>query len=441
MKYQDVKGFRTLLPEIFSKYRYIDKKFADMVEGYGYEPIETPAVEYAETLLAKGNLDLSQVKELFLFKDHGGRDVGLRFDLTAPIARVIGERYYEFKSKLPLRWYYFTRMWRYENPQKGRYREFWQFGIELIGSDTAYADSEVIEIADKLFKCLGLSNFKLFVSHRDILRGVLNAVKCTNIEECMRWIDKKGKIEDSTILREVAKYVQSTEIIEKILNFDLTDQQGLEKFLTEIRDLNDLTRQGITRIFSVKEILSSRDVKIMLDPSLARGFDYYTGIIFEGYIFDGRKQGGSLIGGGRYDSLIEIFGGEKTPGVGFAIGIDRLIDELDRQKLINLSKCKVHIIYDLSKKESREYAYKIFKLLKDSGLIVTQTITEYNDFGKLLKSELRFANNNLFQYVIIVDDNSIKNQNIVIKDMNKGIQQEIQFESLLEFFLTKGKNL
>lgn len=429
MKYGEVKGFRTLTPDIFAKYRFLDHFLGNLVEQYGYNAIETPAIEYAEVLLAKGNLNVDQVKEIFLFKDYGNRDVGLRFDLTAPLARWIGENYYDLKPKMPLRLYYFTRMWRYEKPQKGRYREFWQFGIELIDSDSIYADAEVIEIAAKIFKELKLDNVKIFVSHRELLKRILENLKASNVEECLRWLDKKGKVSDEEIMNVISKNVNDLTLIKKILELDLNDQKGIEQFLKNIEFEN--VKEVVQRIFDVKEILKQRNVEIMIDPSLVRGFDYYTGIVFEANVFENKKLSSSLLGGGRYDGLIQIFGGERTPSIGFAFGVDRLIEELEQRKLLNIERKKIHIIFDVRNLEHQRAASIIFNSLHDNYSI-TKTIDVYENFGKLLKNELRFANNNSYDYVIILDDN-LKHNKIILKNLSNGHQELITFSNLKNY--------
>ncbi|MEM4396236.1 MAG: histidine--tRNA ligase [Candidatus Woesearchaeota archaeon] len=426
MKYGEVKGFRTLTPDIFSKYRFLDQFLGNLVEQYGYNAIETPSLEYAEVLLAKGNLNVDQVKEIFLFKDYGNRDVGLRFDLTAPLARWIGENYYDLKPKMPLRLYYFTRMWRYEKPQKGRYREFWQFGIELIDSESIYADAEIIEIAAKIFKELKLDNVKIFVSHRELLKGILENLKASNIEECLRWLDKKGKISDEEILQVLSKNINDLSIIRKILDLNLNDQKGIEEFLKSLDD--GKLKNVVQRIIDVKEILKQKNIEIMIDPSLVRGFDYYTGIVFEANVFENKKISSSLLGGGRYDGLIQLFGGERTPSLGFAFGVDRLIEELEQRKLLNIERKKIHIIYEVKNKEHHNLANDLFENLKNK-YVVTKTLDDFENFGKLLKNELKFANNNNYDYAIIIDDN-IKNNEIIVKELKKGEQQKAKINQL-----------
>lgn len=426
MKYGEVKGFRTLTPDLFAKYRFLDQFLGNLVEKYGYNAIETPAIEYAEVLLAKGNLNVDQVKEIFLFKDYGNRDVGLRFDLTAPLARWIGENYYDLKPKMPLRLYYFTRMWRYEKPQKGRYREFWQFGIELIDSDSVYADAEVIEIAARIFKELKLDNVKIFVSHRELLKRIFENLKASNVEECLRWLDKKGKISDDEIMNVISKNVNDLSIIKKILELDLNDQKSIEQFLKNIEFEN--VKEVVQRIFEVKEILKQKKIEIMIDPSLVRGFDYYTGIVFEANVFENKKLSSSLLGGGRYDGLIQIFGGERTPSIGFAFGVDRLIEELEQRKLLNLERKKIHMIFEVNNIEYQKICNQLFDSLK-SKYIITKTIETYDNFGKMLKNELKFANNNNYDYTIIIDEN-IKNNQILLKDLKKGQQETIKIDQI-----------
>ncbi len=418
----DVKGFRTLFPKTFIKYKEVERIISEIAQRFSYFPIETPAIEYADVLLAKGGLSPEQTKEIFLFDDYGGRKVGLRFDLTTPIARVIGNRYHEFKPKMPLRWYYFTKMWRYEQPQKGRYREFWQFGLELINANSEFADAETIIIADRILKEFKLNNVVIFVSHRDILLELAKANDAKDPIEVVRIIDKKDKVSKEKIIEMLKPLVKDVNLFSELLDVKPNTFENLNEIFEKI-SINEKIKEAIKYLERVMRILNENKVNALIDLTLARGFDYYTGIIYEANVFkDGKKIGGSLLGGGRYDGLIELFGGEKTPSVGFAIGIDRLINELDARNWDwPKAKPKYHIIVDLNNLELSKEAMKLAEKLR-KRFSVSVCINKYDSWKKLLKKELKYAANNEIEYAIIVDDN-IKDGKVIVKDMKTGNQE------------------
>ncbi len=418
----DVKGFRTLFPETFIKYKEVERIISEIAQRFSYFPIETPAIEYADVLLAKGGLSPEQTKEIFLFDDYGGRKVGLRFDLTTPIARVIGNRYHEFKPKMPLRWYYFTKMWRYEQPQKGRYREFWQFGLELINANSEFADAETIIIADRILKEFKLNDVIIFVSHRDILLELAKANDAKDPIEVVRIIDKKDKVSKEKIIEMLKPLVKDVNLFSELLDVKPNTFENLKEIFEKI-SINEKIKDAISYLERVMRILNENKVNALIDLTLARGFDYYTGIIYEANVFkDEKKIGGSLLGGGRYDGLIELFGGEKTPSVGFAIGIDRLINELDARNWDwPKAKPKYHIIVDLNNLELSKEAMKLAENLRER-FSVSVCINKYDSWKKLLKKELKYAANNEIEYVIIVDDN-IKDGKVIVKDMKTGKQE------------------
>ncbi len=450
-KYEELRGFRTLFPDDLLIYKFISDSIEDVVKKWGYLPIEPPSLEYGEVLTAKGGLSPEQAKELFIFKDHDDRWIGLRFDLTTPIARIVGYNYESFVTKMPLRWYYFSKMWRYENdPKKGRYREFWQFGIELIGSSSHLADAETISIAIKSLLSLGFKpeQIKIFISHREILWGIIsNFIEDQEkILEIIRLIDKKDKMTMEEIISKI-KEIDENEELEKILSEILSlepmeFQKLYDNFLVKIKDLNDKTKKAVENLNDLFNdlniILNEYEMSFVLfDMSIARGFDYYTGIIYEVYIYKNNKRdGGSILGGGRYDRLIDLYGGLNTPSIGFALGVDRCVESMKELgiKIENLkNRPDAHIIVDISINEYLKSAFKISEILRNEGIVCTITLNKYSSWRKMLKSELEYADANKIPYTIIIDD-SIKQGKVIYKDMNKRSQETIFIENIKNIF-------
>jgi len=450
-KFDELRGFRTLYPSDLLIYKYIQDKLEGVIKNWGYFPIEPPALEYGEALMAKGGLSPEQARELFIFKDHDDRWIGLRFDLTTPIARIVGYNYESFVTKMPIRWYYFSKMWRYDNdPKKGRYREFWQFGIELIGSLSPMADAETIAIAIKQLSALGFSpeKVKIFVSHRELLWGIIS--KFTDDEEkimeIIRLIDKKEKLKNYEITGRVHDLLNNVELeslIEELLDLKPAPFEEIySKYFLKIEKLNEKTRNAVENLkntFTYLDMLLNEEEKkfLLIDPSIARGFDYYTGIIYEVYIYSGyKRQGGSILGGGRYDNLIDLYGGLHTPSIGFALGVDRCVEALreiginDELKSIRVVQ-DVHIILDIKDKELLEEGIKILETLRKKNISATITLNSYSSWRKMLKNELEYADANGVPFTIIIDEN-VKKGNVILKNMKNRLQELVEIKSLIE---------
>lgn len=450
-KFEELRGFRTLYPADLLIYRYLQEKFEGVAKKWGYFPIEPPSLEYGEALTAKGGLSPEQAKELFIFKDHDERWIGLRFDLTTPIARLVGYNYESFVTKMPLRYYYFSKMWRYENdPKKGRYREFWQFGIELIGSSSPLADAETIAIAIEQMSALGFrsENVKVLVSHRELLWGIISNYTDDEdkILEIIRLIDKKEKLRNDEILKKVREFINNDEldgIINELLNLDPAPFEDIYKrYLAKIENINEKTKNATENLKKTFEylglLLNKKEMNFLLvDPSIARGFDYYTGIIFEVYIYsENKRQGGSIMGGGRYDNLIDLYGGLQTPSIGYAIGVDRCVEslkELGVNEEINNIKARqdVHIVVDINNRDFLESGISVLNFLKEKDIPSTITLNAYSSWRKMLKNELEYADANSIPYVLIIDDN-VKNGKILVKDMKNRSQELVEMKSLIE---------
>lgn len=277
------KGFRDIEPDLGKKRRQAINKIADVLETYGFVPLETPTIEFAETLLGKYG---EEEKLIYQFTDRGNRKLALRYDLTVPLARYVANN----NLKLPFRRFQIGQIFRGENPQKGRWREFTQFDFDTVGSADSSEDAMVIAAAIKSIRELGLKNAQMAINDRKNFKDL-------SIED-IRAIDKIYKVGRENTQKELLDFVENTkptENMEKIFKI-LETKYGLKK--------------GLDFFF---------------DPTLARGLDYYTGIIFE-LKPNGKPEEQSIGGGGRYDNLIGMFAGREIPAVGFSFGLDRLVE-------------------------------------------------------------------------------------------------------------------
>ena len=323
---QPVKGTRDFVGEEAVMLQFLIDVIRRTFERYGFTPLETPAFEYLELLTKKGGKDIE--KEIYSFKDKSGRELGLRFDLTVPMARVVASK----KLKKPFKRYQIGKVWRYDQPQAARWREFMQADIDIVGSSSPLADLECLKPVVDIFKELGL-DFFIKINNRKILESVVRSFGIEDITTAFRIIDKQDKIGWDEVKKELKKNFPDKDIdalIDTIKKNDLSvlllDEEG-EQGLSELKELLDLGK-----IVGIDDFLR-------IDMSLVRGLEYYTGNVFE--IMAGLDV--SVGGGGRYDNLTEVLGGEKEPATGISIGVYRLLKVLQDKKFVPPKKKKVYV--------------------------------------------------------------------------------------------------
>lgn len=299
------KGFRDIKPEMAKKRRETINKIVMVLEEYGFEPIETPTIEFAETLEGKYG---EEERLIYKFTDRGGRKLALRYDLTVPLARYVAT----YNPPLPFRRYQIGQVFRGENPQKGRFREFTQFDFDSVGSSDPKEDATIVAAAVKSLEALGVKNFKVYINDRNVFSQLVSKdlISEDKLPGLVRAIDKIKKIGREGVVDEIVKNGSSTEQATYFL-------QTIEVYPPS---------ENLQNIFKELENLGVSKTQYEFSPTLARGLDYYTGMIFEieieGY------AGGSVGGGGRYDNLIGMFAKKDIPAVGFSFGLDRLLETL-----------------------------------------------------------------------------------------------------------------
>ncbi len=323
-----LKGFRDSLPSQEIVKKQVMEKLATVFALHGFVPIDTPALEYTEVLLGKGGGETD--KQIFHFLDNGGRDVALRFDLTVPFARFMAANLH--KLPLPFKRYHIDKVWRGENPQKGRYREFYQCDFDIVGVDNASSDTEILIMMHAAFKALGLSNFTIHLAHRGLFNAFLKHIGCERHSvEILRLVDKIRKIGPQAVRQQLEELLTSTQDADAILSYINTDEG--EGPLETIERLAQLAGQEADNSLRLKEIVLLLQTlgigdNFKIDPSITRGLDYYTGVVFETFL-DDLPSIGSVCSGGRYNNLASLYTKEKLPGVGSSIGLDRLLSALD----------------------------------------------------------------------------------------------------------------
>jgi len=390
------RGTRDFTPEEMKKRRWLERKMRDVFERYGYEEIATPTIEHLELFTLKSGEGI--IEETYAFEDKAGRKLALRPELTAPVMRFYVERF-QMDAK-PLKFYYFGNCFRYDRPQKGRYREFWQFGCELIGSDKPEAIAELISLAYNILRESGLRNVIVRVGNLDILRKFLDSIGARDAE-IMRLIDKKD-------FEELQKRMGDEEF------------KKFEKFIG-VRNIDEIEYDEAERMKEVFDFLEEFGVPYNLDLSIARGLDYYIGIVFE---IDAPRLGAEkqLCGGGEYN-LVPILGGRKVATAGFAIGFDRTLLALEMEGVkFEEEKKPVYVAY---MEGMIKEAIKIVKMLRQQGIKA-----EMDLMRRSISKSLDYANKKGMEKVIIVAPDEWRENMVIIKDMKSGEQKKIAIEEI-----------
>ncbi len=326
-----LKGFRDFLPQEAAARKYIQHTLERIFESFGFQPIDTPVLEYTEVLLGKGGGETD--KQMYRFNDQGGRDVAMRFDLTVPFARFMARN--ENELQIPFKRYHIDKVWRGENTQRGRYREFTQCDFDIVGTDSLSADFEILLMMYRSFEALGISDITIKLNHRGIFNRFLekHGIK-EKSAEIMRAIDKLSKIGADEV-RKLLESEVGAETAEKILTYIQPKKDFIAtlEMITELSGGESEESRRMRDLHAGFETLEIQD-RFVLDSSIMRGLDYYTGIVYETF-FDELPEIGSVCSGGRYNDLASLYTKTHLPGVGSSIGLDRLmaaLEELGRSR-------------------------------------------------------------------------------------------------------------
>ncbi len=324
-----LKGFRDMLPAAEIGRALLAETLTKTFRSFGFVPIDTPALEYSEILLRKS--DGETEKQVFRFEDNGGRDVALRFDLTVPFARFVAE--HKDELYLPFKRYHISKVWRGEKPQAGRYREFTQCDFDIVGSDSAAVDFEILSLMKTALAAIGVTDVTIRLSHRGVFnRFLANRGLSDRSEEILRTVDKLSKIgrdETRALLADIAGEANAADILAYIEGAG--DGPGkFEATLAIIEKMAGGPAEDTQRLRDIRAFMVETGIaeSFVLDPSITRGLDYYTGVVYETFLND-LPGIGSVCSGGRYDNLAGLYMKDRIPGVGSSIGLDRLIAALD----------------------------------------------------------------------------------------------------------------
>lgn len=420
-KVQTLKGFRDFLPGKARKRQYVIDTMKKAFESYGFEPLETPALEYEEILTGKYGDEGDKL--MYRFKDNGGRSVAMRYDQTVPLARVVAQ--YRNDIPFPFKRYQIQPVWRAENTQKGRFREFLQSDIDTVGTDSPLSDAEILAVVTEVFKELGFKSFKIFVNDRNYLvkdlLGTRFQLPLDIALQVIRALDKIDKISTTKVIEEMVLNSRSF-ITEEKAKYILSELQAAAPPNT------------VEEIIELTEKLSGLKNIIEFKPYLARGLDYYTGIIIEVEIPS--YDVGSVGGGGRYDNLIGMFAGRQIPAVGFAFGFDRIIEAMEEQNLFpkNLAG-KTQILVTVFSPELTGKSLALYGRLKQNGIAAEV----YPDETAKMEKQLKYADAKKVPFVAIAGPDEVSRSVVTIRNMASRKQQEVSIDSIPELLHTEKK--
>ena len=420
-----LSGFKDRLPKEALAKAHLLNKVSSVFMNFGFVPIETPHLEYAEVLVKQGSEEIQ--KELYRFKDHGDRDVALRFDLTVPLARFVSQ--YKNEVDLPFKRFAIGNVFRGERAQRGRYREFTQCDFDFIGSDSISCDAEILQVIYASLVGLGIDEFTIWLNHRKILNGICEycgIVGEQNVNATLRIIDKLDKIGKEAVSAELQKELSlSSTQADNLLEYTSIKQQGdSESFFKQIsfmEEWNENTREGIKdlkALYAVLEPLQMDRDTYRVNFSIARRLGYYTGIVYETTL-NALKSIGSVCSGGRYDNLTRTFSKDKMSGVGASIGIDRLLAALEELNLLDKKATSARALIVCMDSTYFGYAHFLAESFRRSKV----PIEVYPEVSKL-KKQFGYANAKGHEFVIVIGESEFNSKTLTLKNMTSGMQMD-----------------
>ena len=410
-----LSGFMELLPDEQILFNQMKRTIEETYQKYGFLPLDTPVIELSEVLLAKAGGETE--KQIYRF-NKGDNDLSLRFDLTVPLSKYVAKNYGNLN--FPFRRYQIGKVYRGERTQKGRFREFYQCDIDVIGDGELdlINDAELPSVIYTIFTKLGFSNFTIRINNRKILNGLFESLN-----------QKEKAVEILWIIEKLEKIEVEKEAVEKIIEFisiNGTSDEKIEK-LKKLNIKNETYIKGVEELeYVVKHIrmFEIPENNFNVDLTIARGLDYYTGTVYETFLNDYRELG-SVCSGGRYENLAEYYTDKKLPGVGVSIGLTRLFYKLNEMNLIKASKKSISEVLIIPMVEDLTIPIKIANKLRSKG-----TNAEIYLNNKKLKAKFKYADKLKIPYVIVVGEDEIQSGKYTLKNMETGEEQKIEFENL-----------
>lgn len=423
-------GFMELMPQDQILFDKMKNTIESVYSSYGFYPLDTPIIELSSVLLAKAGGETE--KQIYRF-NKGDNDLSLRFDLTVPLAKYVANRSNELI--FPFKRYQIGKVYRGERPQKGRFREFYQCDIDVIGNETLSIlyDAEIPSIIYDLFKKLNIGDFTIRINNRKILTGFFNSLELNSkVTDILRIIDKIEKIGEDEVKSELSLLDIDSDKVSEIIDFIRISGDAFIKIerLKNLGITDEVYNKGVNELETVINNIKARGLDSNfydVDLTIARGLDYYTGTVYETILKD-YPSIGSVCSGGRYENLATYYTDKKLPGVGISIGLTRLFYQLKEAGVIKTTDSSVADITILPMTENYEYVYKFSNLLKRFGVRVDTAF-----LGKF-KQLMRYADKQKTPYVLIIGDDEISKGVAVLKDMFTGLQTEVTLENIIEIY-------
>ena len=414
-----LKGTRDHGPLTMAKRDYIMRQIVEIFQNYGYDTIETPVIEYAEMILGKYGDEGDKLT--YHFQDNGDRHIALRYDQTVPFARYFAMNHNDLPK--PFKRYQISRVWRADKPQRGRLREFYQCDIDIIGTDSLLAELECVLVINDVLTKLGFADFEIQFNDRRILTAVLESVEVSSDQTVtvIRILDKLDKIGIEAVKRELQDIGLAEDQIQQLESLLLQPATNSEK----LERLKNYKVEAVSEIFAQAEAAGVDLKRLNFNPALARGLDYYTGIIFEVVLLEDRSLG-TICAGGRYANLCGMFCNDQFSGVGVAFGFERLVEALQSRELltgIGLAS-QVLIVNFGSKLDSANL--QLATTLRAAGIN-----TEYYFEDAKLAKQFKYADKKQIPYVAVQGEGEQKRGVVVLKNMQTGEQQELNTEQLV----------
>ena len=422
-------GFMELLPQEQILFNQMKEKIQKTYEKFGFLPIDTPIIESTEVLLAKAGGETE--KQLYSFTK-GDSNLTLRFDLTVPLAKYVAMHANELS--FPFRRYQIGKVYRGERAQRGRFREFYQCDIDVIGDGelNIINDAEIPSIMYNVFKELGLENFTIRINNRKILNGLFEDINAKEVSvDIMRTIDKIEKIGTEKVKAEIKELGISDENIEKVIRF-ITIEGTTDEKLQELQNMkidNETYKPGVQELIEVIRYIRLFNVPeecFAVDVSIARGLDYYTGTVYETFLND-YKSIGSICSGGRYNNLSEYYTDRKMPGVGMSIGLTRLFFVLNDMNLIKATQKSISKILVVSMVPDLKPAIETANALRAAGI---NSEIYFDD--KKIKAKFKYADKLQIPYVIVIGEDEVNSGTVTLKNMETGEQQKYLLEEVIK---------
>jgi histidyl-tRNA synthetase len=428
-KTQPARGMRDFLPDDVRKREFVIGVIKEVYERYGFEPLETPAAENIETLMGKygeeGNQLIFKILKRGVHEGTGEADLALRYDLTVPLARVVAE----YRDKLPkfFKRYQIQPVWRADRPARGRYREFYQCDVDVLGSRSMIVEAEIISASSEALRELGFTDFVVRLNHRKVLTGILDMSGIPEEKHVTALIalDKMDKIGKEGVLREFeAREVLTRNVAQELLALFEVKERVLETLDTYI-GLHPIGMEGIKDLREILSYVSSSAVQI--DPSLARGLSYYTGAIIEIQVND---LPGSLGGGGRYDNLVGMFLGQDIPACGFSLGLERIILVMSERNMfpVRLVSSPAEVMIAIWQDDARE-ALSLATELRAAGI----RVDVYADRGVKLGTQISYASKRNIPFVAFIGEDERDKGLVVLKNLKSGKQETVDRKSVAGF--------